>query len=49
MMNQKSCMFYVSKAPKDPVAQIVKTLEDNDALKYSIVVAATASGLHYNF
>ena len=29
---------------KDPtVAQIVKTLEENDALKYSIVVAATAS------
>ena len=25
------------------VAQLVKTLEDNDAMKYSIVVAATAS------
>ena len=31
------------RAKRSTVAQIVKTLEENDALKYSIVVAATAS------
>ena len=41
---QKLYCIYVSIGQKrSTVAQIVKTLEENDALKYSIVVAATAS------
>ena len=35
-------MYQLAKK-RSTVAQIVKTLEENDALKYSIVVAATAS------
>ena len=44
MMNQKNFtvfMFPLVKA--STVAQIVKTLEENGAMDYSIVVAATAS------
>ena len=42
--SKKLYCIYVSIGQKrSTVAQIVKTLEDNDALKYSIVVAATAS------
>jgi F-type H+-transporting ATPase subunit alpha len=42
--SKKLYCIYVSIGQKrSTVAQIVKTLEDHDALKYSIVVAATAS------
>ena len=42
--SKKLYCIYVSIGQKrSTVAQIVKTLEDNDALKYTIVVAATAS------
>ena len=42
--SKKLFCIYVSIGQKrSTVAQIVKTLEDNDAMKYSIVVAATAS------
>ena len=42
--SKKLYCIYVSLGQKrSTVAQIVKTLEENDALKYSIVVAATAS------
>jgi F-type H+-transporting ATPase subunit alpha len=42
--SRKLYCIYVSIGQKrSTVAQIVKTLEENDALKYSIVVAATAS------
>ncbi len=42
--SQKLYCIYVSIGQKrSTVAQIVKTLEENDAMKYSIVVAATAS------
>ncbi|MEE2695045.1 MAG: F0F1 ATP synthase subunit alpha [Pseudomonadota bacterium] len=37
------CIYVSIGQKRSTVAQIVKTLEDNDALKYSIVVAATAS------
>ncbi len=36
-------MYVAIGQKRSTVAQIVKTLEENDALKYSIVVAATAS------
>ena len=42
--SKKLYCIYVSIGQKrSTVAQIVKTLEENDALKYSIVIAATAS------
>ena len=42
--NQKLYCIYVAIGQKrSSVAQIVKTLEENGALEYSIVVAATAS------
>ena len=42
--SKKLYCIYVSIGQKrSTVAQIVKTLEENDALKYSIIVAATAS------
>lgn len=42
--SQKLYCIYVAVGQKrSTVAQLVKTLEENDALKYSIVVAATAS------
>ena len=37
------CVYVAVGQKRSTVAQLVKTLEDNDALKYSIVVAATAS------
>ena len=37
------CIYVAVGQKRSTVAQLVKTLEDNDALKYSIVVAATAS------
>jgi len=37
------CIYVAIGQKRSTVAQIVKVLEDNDALKYSIVVAATAS------
>lgn len=38
------CASYVAIGQKrSTVAQLVQTLEENDALKYSIIVAATAS------
>lgn len=42
--SQKLYCIYVAVGQKrSTVAQLVKTLEENDALKYSTVVAATAS------
>jgi len=37
------CVYVAIGQKRSTVAQLVKTLEDNDAMKYSIVVAATAS------
>ena len=37
------CIYVAIGQKRSTVAQIVKTLEENDAMKYSIVVAATAS------
>ena len=37
------CIYVAVGQKRSTVAQLVKTLEDNDAMKYSIVVAATAS------
>ncbi len=37
------CVYVAIGQKRSTVAQIVKTLEDHDALKYTIVVAATAS------
>ena len=37
------CIYVAVGQKRSTVAQLVKTLEDNDALKYTIVVAATAS------
>ncbi len=37
------CIYVAVGQKKSSVAQIVKVLEDNDALKYTIVVSATAS------
>lgn len=37
------CIYVAVGQKRSTVAQLVKTLEENDALKYSIVVAATAS------
>ncbi|KAJ5591878.1 ATP synthase subunit alpha [Penicillium hispanicum] len=42
--SQKLYCIYVAVGQKrSTVAQLVKTLEENDAMKYSVVVAATAS------
>ena len=41
--NKLYCIYVCIGQKRSTVAQIVKTLEENDALKYSIVVAATAS------
>ena len=47
IINQKKenviCIYVAIGQKKSTIAQIVKTLEDSDALKYSIVVAASAS------
>lgn len=37
------CVYVAIGQKRSTVAQLVKTLEENDAMKYSIVVAATAS------
>ncbi|MBE8220157.1 MAG: F0F1 ATP synthase subunit alpha, partial [Alphaproteobacteria bacterium] len=37
------CVYVAIGQKRSTVAQIVKTLEENDALKYTIIVAATAS------
>jgi F-type H+-transporting ATPase subunit alpha len=37
------CIYVAIGQKRSTVAQLVKTLEENDALKYSIIVAATAS------
>ncbi|KAF3170868.1 Alpha subunit of the F1 sector of mitochondrial F1F0 ATP synthase [Orbilia oligospora] len=37
------CIYVAVGQKRSTVAQLVKTLEENDSLKYSIVVAATAS------
>ncbi|CAK9781672.1 putative ATP synthase alpha chain mitochondrial precursor [Cutaneotrichosporon oleaginosum] len=37
------CVYVAVGQKRSTVAQLVKTLEENDALKYSIIVAATAS------
>ena len=37
------CVYVAIGQKRSTVAQIVKTLEENDAMKYSIIVAATAS------
>ena len=37
------CVYVAIGQKRSTVAQIVKTLEDNDSLKYTIVVSATAS------
>jgi hypothetical protein len=37
------CIYVAVGQKRSTVAQFVKTLEENDAMKYSIVVAATAS------
>ena len=37
------CVYVAIGQKRSTVAQIVKTLEENDAMKYTIVVAATAS------
>lgn len=47
IINQKKenviCIYVAIGQKRSTIAQIVKTLEDNDAMKYSIVVAASAS------
>lgn len=37
------CIYVAVGQKRSTVAQLVKTLEENDALKYSVIVAATAS------
>jgi F-type H+-transporting ATPase subunit alpha len=37
------CIYFAVGQKRPTVAQFVKTLEENDAVRYSIVVAATAS------
>ena len=37
------CIYVAVGQKRSTVAQLVKTLEENDAMKYSIIVAATAS------
>jgi F-type H+-transporting ATPase subunit alpha len=37
------CVYVAIGQKRSTVAQIVKTLEDNGAMEYTIVVAATAS------
>jgi len=47
IINQKSedviCVYVAIGQKQSTVAQIVKTLEDHDAMKYTIIVAASAS------
>lgn len=37
------CVYVAVGQKRSTVAQLVKTLEENDSMKYSIIVAATAS------
>src|SRR5205085_3381628 len=37
------CIYVAIGQKNSTVAQVVKTLQDNDAMKYSVVVAASAS------
>jgi F-type H+-transporting ATPase subunit alpha len=37
------CVYVAVGQKRSTVAQLVKTLEENDAMKYCVVVAATAS------
>lgn len=37
------CIYVAVGQKRSTVAQLVKTLEENDAMKYSVIVAATAS------
>ncbi|KAG1721177.1 uncharacterized protein EDB91DRAFT_1088552, partial [Suillus paluster] len=37
------CVYVAVGQKRSTVAQLVKTLEENDAMKYSTIVAATAS------
>jgi F-type H+-transporting ATPase subunit alpha len=37
------CVYVAVGQKRSTVAQLVKTLEENDAMKYSVIVAATAS------
>ena len=37
------CIYVAVGQKRSTVAQLVQTLEENDAMKYSIIVAATAS------
>ncbi|KAF8488014.1 P-loop containing nucleoside triphosphate hydrolase protein, partial [Russula emetica] len=37
------CVYVAVGQKRSTIAQLVKTLEENDAMKYSIIVAATAS------
>lgn len=43
------CVYVAVGQKRSTVAQLVKTLEENDAMKYSIVVAATASEAAVSF
>jgi F-type H+/Na+-transporting ATPase subunit alpha len=47
ILNQKGgdliCIYVAIGQKRSTVAQVVKTLEENDAMKYSVVVAATSS------
>jgi len=47
IINQKGgdviCIYFAIGQKRSTVAQVVKTLEDNGAMEYSVVVAATAS------
>jgi F-type H+-transporting ATPase subunit alpha len=43
------CVYVAVGQKRSTVAQLVKTLEENDAMKYSIIVAATASEAAVSF
>lgn len=43
VLNQVYCIYVVIGQKRSSVARIVKMLEDNDAMRYTIVIAATAS------
>ncbi|MBP0979721.1 MAG: F0F1 ATP synthase subunit alpha [Oscillospiraceae bacterium] len=49
IINQKDknviCIYVAIGQKQSTIAEIVKTLEDNDAMKYTIIVASTASDL----
>lgn len=41
------CIYVAVGQKRSTVAQLVKTLEENDAMKYTTIVAATASEAAY--